>query len=169
MTRQQRELAYVRTMLDQLRAFREFVVEDTDGFAKQHVLAAADAAIASGASLVPGCDVHLLTNGMLLDGEAARRLIDLGVTSVAFSLDGATAATNDAIRAGGRFEKILAHRSVDLTSPLYPLSYLGLARASTLAGDTARARKAYEDLFAVWKDADPDLPALVAARAEYNN
>lgn len=52
-------------------------------------------------------DVHLLTNGMLMDGEAARRLVELGVTSVAFSLDGATAATNDAIRAGGRFEDIL--------------------------------------------------------------
>jgi MoaA/NifB/PqqE/SkfB family radical SAM enzyme len=52
-------------------------------------------------------DVHLLTNGALLDGEAARRLIALGVTSVAFSLDGATAATNDAIRLGGRFDAIL--------------------------------------------------------------
>ena len=69
--------------------------------------------------------------------------------------------------AGAAFEKILANRSVDPTSPLYPLSYLGLARASTLSGDTARARRAYEELLAIWIQADPDLPALVAARAEY--
>lgn len=55
------------------------------------------------------CDVHLLTNGALLDGEQARRLIDLGVNSLAFSLDGASAATNDAIRAGGRFASIIAN------------------------------------------------------------
>ncbi len=70
--------------------------------------------------------------------------------------------------AAAAFEKILAHRGVLPSSPLYPLAYLGLARASTLSGDTARARRAYEDLFAIWKEADPDLPALVAARAEYS-
>ncbi|AKT36348.1 alpha-amylase family glycosyl hydrolase [Chondromyces crocatus] len=52
-------------------------------------------------------DVHLLTNGMLLDGDMARRLIDLGVTSLAFSLDGATAETNDTLRAGGQLDRIL--------------------------------------------------------------
>ena len=54
-------------------------------------------------------DVHLLTNGMALDGEAVRRLVDLGVTSLAVSLDGPTAATNDTIRAGGRLERVLDH------------------------------------------------------------
>jgi glycosidase/MoaA/NifB/PqqE/SkfB family radical SAM enzyme len=53
--------------------------------------------------------VHLLTNGMLLDAEMARRLIDHGVTSLAFSLDGASAATNDAMRRGCRFETVLAN------------------------------------------------------------
>ena len=42
------------------------------------------------------------------------------------------------------------------TSPLYPLAHLGLARAAALSGDTASARKAYQDFFALWKDADPD-------------
>ncbi|UQA62870.1 radical SAM protein [Polyangium aurulentum] len=54
-------------------------------------------------------DVHLLTNGMLLDGERARALVELGVNSLAFSIDGATAETNDALRAGSRLETILAH------------------------------------------------------------
>ena len=56
----------------------------------------------------PGrADVHLLTNGMLLDAERTGRLLDLGVTSLSVSLDGATTATNDAIRLGGRFPTIV--------------------------------------------------------------
>jgi hypothetical protein len=42
-----------------------------------------------------------------------------------------------------------------------------LARAQALAGDTARARKAYQDFLALWKDADPDIPILKEAKAEY--
>jgi eukaryotic-like serine/threonine-protein kinase len=47
------------------------------------------------------------------------------------------------------------------------LPYLGLARAEALAGDTAKAKKAYQDFLAAWKDADPDMPTLIAARKEY--
>jgi glycosidase/MoaA/NifB/PqqE/SkfB family radical SAM enzyme len=54
-------------------------------------------------------DVHLLSNGMLLTGEAVAELSELGVTSLAVSLDGGTAATNDAIRAGCDFERVLHH------------------------------------------------------------
>jgi cyclomaltodextrinase len=54
-------------------------------------------------------DVHLVTNGMLLDGERVRRLADLGVTSVMVSLDGATAAINDRIRLGGSFDRVVAN------------------------------------------------------------
>ena len=39
--------------------------------------------------------------------------------------------------------------------------------AAALAGDTAKSRKAYEDFFALWKDADPDLPILIEAKKEY--
>ena len=49
----------------------------------------------------------------------------------------------------------------------YSLSYLGLARGSALAGDTAKARKAFQDFFELWKDADPDLPILIEARKDY--
>lgn len=54
-------------------------------------------------------DVHLLTNGMLLTPEMTRRLVELGVNSIAVSLDGATAQTNDAIRVGASFHRILSH------------------------------------------------------------
>lgn len=50
---------------------------------------------------------------------------------------------------------------------LYPLAYLNPGRAYALQGDTAKARKAYQDFFAMWKDADPDIPVLIAAKAEY--
>ena len=57
--------------------------------------------------------------------------------------------------------------SLGTFSPLYPLAHLGLARAAVLQGDTAKARKAYQDLFALWKYADPDIPILIEAKKEY--
>ena len=66
------------------------------------------------------------------------------------------------------FQKIIDHRGVVAVSALYPLAHLGLARAAALTGDTAKSRKAYEDFFALWKDADPDIPILQQARQEYD-
>jgi glycosidase/MoaA/NifB/PqqE/SkfB family radical SAM enzyme len=54
-------------------------------------------------------DVHLLTNGMLLDARTTARLADAGVTSIAISIDGATAATNDRVRVGGDLATVLRH------------------------------------------------------------
>jgi len=65
------------------------------------------------------------------------------------------------------FQKIVAGRSLAPMSALYPLAHLGLARAATLQGDAARARRAYEDFFALWKDADGDIPVLIEAKKEY--
>jgi hypothetical protein len=48
----------------------------------------------------------------------------------------------------------------------YSLSYLGLARASLLAGDTAKAKKPFQDFFELWKDADQDIPILMEAKKE---
>ncbi|MCA1603121.1 MAG: hypothetical protein LC776_16295 [Acidobacteria bacterium] len=66
------------------------------------------------------------------------------------------------------FQKILDHRGWDAGSPLYALAHLGLARAAVLTGDTAKARKAYQDFFALWRDADADIPILPEARREYD-
>jgi predicted Zn-dependent protease len=69
------------------------------------------------------------------------------------------------------FKKILDHKGVNwgggYNPPLYPLAQVGLARATALSGDSAAAKKAYQDFFALWKDADPDQPLLIAARKEY--
>jgi eukaryotic-like serine/threonine-protein kinase len=65
------------------------------------------------------------------------------------------------------FLKILDHRGVSPTSPAYSLAHLGLARAYVLMGDTAKARAKYQDFLTLWKDADPDVPLLIAAKSEY--
>lgn len=54
-----------------------------------------------------------------------------------------------------------------MLSPFYPRAHLGLARAAALTGDTGRSRQAYEDFFALWKEADADLPILRGAKREY--
>jgi eukaryotic-like serine/threonine-protein kinase len=69
--------------------------------------------------------------------------------------------------AAAEFQKILDHRGIDPTSPLNVLAHLGLARAYALMGDTAPSRRAYQDFLALWKDADPDVPILQQAKAEY--
>jgi eukaryotic-like serine/threonine-protein kinase len=65
------------------------------------------------------------------------------------------------------FQKILDHRSLYSPSELIPLAELGLARAYVLQGDGGKAKVAYQDFFAEWKDADPGIPVMVAAKAEY--
>ena len=50
--------------------------------------------------------------------------------------------------------------------PFYAQAQLGLARAYAMGGDKANAKKAYQDFFVTWKDADPGLPMLVAAKKE---
>ncbi|MGH9773987.1 MAG: protein kinase domain-containing protein [Candidatus Acidiferrales bacterium] len=70
--------------------------------------------------------------------------------------------------AAAEYLKILDHRGLIVYEPIAPLAHLGLGRAYALQGDTARARTAYQDFFALWKDADPDIPILKQARAEYS-
>lgn len=72
-----------------------------------------------------------------------------------------------ATEAIAEFQKIIDRRSVLPADILYPLAYLGLARAAASAGDTDRSRQAYEDFFALWKDADTDIPILQQAKQEY--
>jgi serine/threonine protein kinase/tetratricopeptide (TPR) repeat protein len=69
--------------------------------------------------------------------------------------------------AATEFQKFLEHRGITLNFPLGALAHLELARAYAMQGDTAKAKTAYNDFFALWKDADPDVPILVAAKAEY--
>ncbi len=80
----------------------------------------------------------------------------------------------EAYMAGGQadnaiseFRKVLAHRSASLFTVAYSLAQLDLARALVAQHDTANARTAYQDFFAFWKSADPDIPILKEAKTEY--
>jgi serine/threonine protein kinase/tetratricopeptide (TPR) repeat protein len=65
------------------------------------------------------------------------------------------------------FKKILDRNGLVSDSIVGPLARLGLARSYVLSGDTTKARTAYQDFFALWKDADPDVPILIQAKSEY--
>jgi predicted Zn-dependent protease len=65
------------------------------------------------------------------------------------------------------FQKILDHRGVVCNLITGALARLGLARAYALSDDKAKARAAYQDFLTLWKNADPDIPILIAAKSEY--
>jgi tetratricopeptide (TPR) repeat protein len=65
------------------------------------------------------------------------------------------------------FQKVLDHRGIVLADPIGALARLQLGRAAGVTGDQARAKAAYEDFLSLWKDADPGLPILELAKAEY--
>jgi DNA-binding winged helix-turn-helix (wHTH) protein/tetratricopeptide (TPR) repeat protein len=69
--------------------------------------------------------------------------------------------------AAAEFQKIINHPGVVLSAPIGALARLGVARSYALAGDTTKAGAAYRDFLALWKDADPDIPILIAAKSEY--
>ena len=69
--------------------------------------------------------------------------------------------------AAAEFRKIIDRKTVNALSPLRPISQLELARSLVLTSDATGARTAYQDFFALWKDADPDIPILKQAKAEY--
>jgi Tfp pilus assembly protein PilF len=69
--------------------------------------------------------------------------------------------------AAHEFQYLIDHRNFSPIAPEYALSYLGLARAYRMNGDLSKSRSAYQDFLALWKDADPDIPILKQAKAEY--
>jgi hypothetical protein len=75
-------------------------------------------------------------------------------------------AAKDGAKSGDEFQKLIDHRGQVLNSPLGSLAWLGRARAYALAGRMAEARDAYGKFFALWKDADAEIPLLKQARVE---
>jgi serine/threonine protein kinase/tetratricopeptide (TPR) repeat protein len=69
--------------------------------------------------------------------------------------------------AAGEFQKIVDHRGINPTGVEHSLAKLGLGRAYVLSGDAPKARAAYQDFLALWKDGDSDVPILKEAKAEY--
>jgi len=69
--------------------------------------------------------------------------------------------------AAAEFQKLLDHRGIVLNFVTGSLAHLQIGRAYAMAGDTAKAKNAYQDFLTLWKDADPDIPILKEAKAEY--
>jgi tetratricopeptide (TPR) repeat protein len=69
--------------------------------------------------------------------------------------------------AAAEFQKVLDHRGIVLNFVMGALVHLQIGRAYAMAGDTAKAKAAYQNFFNIWKDADPDIPILQQAKAEY--
>ena len=76
-------------------------------------------------------------------------------------------AAHQGKEAAAEFQKVLDHRGIVLNGPIGALARLQLGRAYAMQGDTAKAKTAYQDFLTLWKDADPDIPILKEAKAEY--
>ena len=119
----------------------------------------------------------------LRSGDSARAIQDLeasrayefGETNSSFTFAGypvymrgeAELAAKQPATAIVEFQKILDHSYIVGNEPIGALAHLGLARTYAMQGDTAKAKVAYQDFFALWQHADPDIPALKQAKAEY--
>jgi eukaryotic-like serine/threonine-protein kinase len=110
-----------------------------------------------------------------IDALSASAPYELGETNPSFTfalypvyLRGeAYLAAKQGAAAVNEFQKILDHGGVVGNEPIAALARLGLARAYALAGDNAKSKTAYQDFLTLWKDADPDIPILIAAKSEY--
>jgi DNA-binding winged helix-turn-helix (wHTH) protein len=76
-------------------------------------------------------------------------------------------AAHQAAEAAAEFQKILDHRGIVVSDPIGALAHLQLGRAFALSGDKTKAKTAYQDFLALWKDADPDIPIFKEAKKEY--
>jgi len=78
-------------------------------------------------------------------------------------------AAQHGTEAAAEFQKILDHRGIVICDPVGALAHVQLSRAYVFSGDKTRAKSAYQDFLTLWKDADPDIPILKQAQAEYAN
>jgi eukaryotic-like serine/threonine-protein kinase len=94
--------------------------------------------------------------------------LQLGTLYPAYLRGQAYRLTNHGREAAFEFQKVLDHRGIVLNSPFGALTHLALARTYALDGDTGKSRAGYQTFLALWKDADPDIPILKQAKAEYS-
>jgi len=76
-------------------------------------------------------------------------------------------AAHQGLEAAAEFQKILDHRGIVVMEPIGALAHLQIGRAYAMQGETAKARAAYQDFLTLWKNADPDIPILKEAKAEF--
>jgi serine/threonine protein kinase/Flp pilus assembly protein TadD len=93
--------------------------------------------------------------------------LQLGTMYPAYIRGQAQLMASNGSAAVAEFQKFVDHRGITVNFPLGALAHLGLARAYALSGDTVKAKSAYQDFLGLWKDADPNIPILKEAKAEY--
>jgi eukaryotic-like serine/threonine-protein kinase len=91
----------------------------------------------------------------------------LGGLHSAYVRGEALVAAHRYAEAAAEFQKILDHRGIVGADPIGALAHLQLGRAFALSGDLAKSKTGYQDFLTFWKDADPDIPILKEAKAEY--
>ncbi len=124
-------------------------------------------------------DVPILRAKIALDKKDPRKTLEILAVNEKYDLGGlgsllapyirgeAYLALKQGDEAAAEFQKLIDNRALVTNSPQGIMAYLGLARAYAVAGDDAKARVAYQDVLAKWKDADADFPPLLQAKAEY--
>jgi tetratricopeptide (TPR) repeat protein/predicted Ser/Thr protein kinase len=132
---------------------------------KVYWLPAIKAAIELNANNPPQAMVFLEAAAPYELGEPQQ--LQLGTLYPAYVRGQAYLAAHNGNSAAAEFQKLLDHRGIVVNFPLGALAHLQLSRAYAMAGDTAKAKSAYQNFFALWKDADPDIPILKEAKAEY--
>ena len=127
--------------------------------------------------MIQGCWLPTIRAEIELNrGNAARAIEDLQAIGAyelaarlypAYIRGQAYLSAHQGNEAADEFQKIIDHRGIVLNAPIGALAHLQLGKAYALSGDKTKAKSAYQDFFALWKDADPDIPILKQAKAEY--
>jgi hypothetical protein len=90
-----------------------------------------------------------------------------GITYPPYTRGQAYLQARNGTSAAVEFQKIIGHGSIVTNALIGALAHLQLGRAYALQSQSTKAKSAYEDFFALWKDAEPDIPILKQAKAEY--
>jgi eukaryotic-like serine/threonine-protein kinase len=130
-------------------------------------------------TIVQSYDVPTIRAQLALSHDDPSRAIEILQTAVPYELSDSGAlypvyvrgeaylAAHKGNEAAAEFQKIHDHRGIVVNAPIGALAHLGLGRAYTLSGNKTKAKSAYQDFLTIWKDADPDIPMLKQAKAEY--
>ncbi len=130
-------------------------------------------------TIVQSYDVPTIRAQLALSHDDPSRVIEILQAAVPYELSDAGAlypvyvrgeaylAAHKGNEAAAEFQKIRDHSGIVVNAPIGALAFLGLGRAYAMSGDTTKAKSAYQDFLTIWKDADPDIPMLKQARAEY--
>jgi tetratricopeptide (TPR) repeat protein len=114
----------------------------------------------------PGKAVHILQTATSYE-LAQSQPFHVGMLYPVYLRGQAFLLAREGSQAVAEFQKVIDHRGIVLNFPLGALTHLQLGRAYILSGDMVKGKAAYQDFLALWKDADPDIPVLKQAKAEY--